>query len=131
MLHPSPIKSLLAGALLLTASVSFAQTAPVLTPLVVGVYPTKQVEKFCLSIEKQPNMLAFVQLLAPTGEELYSAALPKKEARFHQVFDMNELQDGTYTLRIKQGGNVIVKSIQLRTNAPELTQPTRSLTLGN
>ena len=131
MSHNSSIKSLLAGALLLTGSVAFAQTTPGPAPLTVGVYPTKQVDKFCLSVEKQPNTFAFVQLLAPGGEELYRATLPQKGDKFRQVFDMNELQDGTYTVRIKQGSSVIVKHVQLRTTAPELTQPTRSLTVGN
>ena len=135
MSHTSPVNRLLTGALLvatlLTGSVALAQTTPGSTPLAVGVYPTKQVDKFCLAIEKQPNTMASIQLLAPTGEELYVARLPKKDARFHQIFNMNELQDGTYTIRIKQGSRVIVKSVQLRSTAPELSQPTRSLTVGN
>ena len=135
MSHKSFINALLTGALLVAASltgpVAFAQTTTDPTPLAVGVYPTKQAEKICLSVEKQPNTLAFVQLLAPTGEELYHANLPKKGTSFRQVFNLNEMKDGIYTLRIKQGATVIVKSIHLRTNAPELTQPMRSLTLGN
>ena len=131
MSHKSSINALLTGALLVAGSVAFAQTTTDLTPLAVGVYPTKQAEKICLSVEKQPNTLAFVQLLAPTGEELYHANLPKKGTSFRQVFNLNEMKDGIYTLRIKQGATVIMKSIYLRTNAPELTQPMRSLTLGN
>ena len=67
MLHKSSINALLTGALLVAGSVAFAQTTTDPTPLAVGVYPTKQAEKICLSVEKQPNTLAFVQLLAPTG----------------------------------------------------------------
>ena len=131
MSHKSPIKALLAGALLLAGSTTFAQTTTEPVPLIVGVYPTKQADKFCLAVEKPSNTFAFIQLLAPTGEELYNAQLPKQGTSFRQLFDLNELKDGTYRLRIKQGGTVIVKSIQLRTNAPDVPQPARSLTLGN
>ena len=131
MSHKSSIKALLAGAFLLAGSVSFAQPTPAPASLTVGVYPTKQADKFCLAVEKPFNTFAFVQLLAPTGEELYAAQLPKQGASFRQLFDLTELKDGTYRLRIKQGGTVIIKSIQLRTNPPDLSQPTRSLTLGN
>ena len=135
MSHPSSVKGLLKGTLLvitlLTGSVSVAQTTADPAPLVVGIYPTKQVDKFCLAVEKQPNTVASVQLLTSRGEELYAASLPKKEARFHQIFNMNELQDGIYTLRIQQGSRVIIKSVQLHTTNPEPTQPIRSLTLGH
>ena len=69
--------------------------------------------------------------MTPNGEELYKATLPQKGDKFRQIMDLHELKDGTYTLRIRQQGNVIVKSIQLRTNALEQTQPTRSLTVGS
>ena len=133
MSHTASFKSLLTNALFLTATltgtIAFAQTTQSPAPLTVGVYPTKQVDKFCLAVEKQPNAFVFVQLMAPGGQELYRATLPQKGDKFRQIFDLNELQDGTYTLRIKQGGNVIVKSIQLR-KTPERIQPTRSLSVG-
>ena len=44
---------------------------------------------------------------------------------------MNELKDGLYTLRIKQGKDVIVKSIQLQTSAPAPATQERFLTVGN
>ncbi|WP_460934862.1 hypothetical protein [Spirosoma humi] len=124
-------KSLLAGALLLAGSATFAQTTETSRPLLVGVYQTKQVNKICLSVEKQPNTIAFVQLLAPTGEELYRAQLPKKGVSFRQVIDMNELEDGTYSLRIEQGKDVIIKSIHLQTATPDPAVSARFLTLGN
>ncbi len=131
MSHKSFFKALLMGALALTGSAVFAQTMPDPAPLVADIYLTRQVEKFCLSIGKQANTLAFVQLLAPGGEELYSASLPRKGTSFRQLFDLNELKDGTYTIRIQQGKSVIVKSIQLQTKAPEQTIPSRMLIVGN
>ncbi|MFD2936114.1 hypothetical protein [Spirosoma flavum] len=124
-------KSLLAGALLLAGSATFAQTSETPDQLLVGVYPTRQVNKICLAVEKQPDTHAYVQLLASTGEELYRAQLPKKGTSFNQIFDMNELEDGTYTLRVEQGKNVIVKSIHLQTTTPDPAAPARFLTLGN
>ena len=131
MSHKSTINALLTGALFLAGSASFAQTAQDPTSLIVGVYPTKQEGKICLAVEKKPNTTAFVQLLTPTGEELYSATLPKKDAKFRQTFDLHELTDGTYILRVKQGESLIIKSFELQTFTPNPTAPARSLTLGN
>ena len=135
MSNKSTLNALLTGALLvagsLTGSVAFAQSTTDPAPLVVGIYPTKQAEKICLSVEKQPNTLAFVQLLTPKGKELYSGTLPRKGTSFRQLFDLNELTDGLYRLRVTQGKTVIVKSIQLQTTAPEPNLPTRLLTLAN
>ena len=130
MLHKSLFKSLLAGVFALAGSAVFAQTTTTPEPLIVGVYPTNQVNKIRLAVEKQPNTFVFVQLLGPTGEELYHDHLPQKGDRFSQVFDMNELEDGTYTLRIKQGKHIIVRLIQLQTAAPEPATSGRFLTLG-
>lgn len=131
MLHNSFTKVLIAGVLTLAGSTAFAQTTETPAALVVGVYPTKQVNKVCLTVEKQPNTLVFVQLIGPTGDELYHDHLPKKGDRFSQVFDMNQLKDGLYTLRIKQGKDVIVKSIQLQTSSPAPATQERFLTVGN
>ncbi len=131
----STFTALFTGAILvaasLTSSVAVAQTTAEPSTLVVGVYPTKQAEKICLSVEKKPNALAFVQLLTPTGGELYSGILPKKGSSFRQFFDLNELNDGVYRLRVTQGKTIIVKSINLQTTAPDPSLSTRSLTLEN
>lgn len=131
MLHAKTINAFLTGALLLAASATFAQTTTEPAPLVVGVYPIKQEGKICLAVEKQPNTFAFVQLLAPGGEELYRATLPQKGDKFRQVFDLHELKEGTYTLRIKQGKASIVRLIQVVTATPDPTTPARHLTVGN
>ncbi len=131
MFQYSPIKAILTGTLLLAGSAMFAQTVKDPSPLLVGLYPTKQAEKICLAIEKQPNTDATIELLAPSGDELYAARLPKKEAKCHQLFNLNELENGTYTFRVKQGKTVIVKSIRLENSTPEPVAPTRTLTLGN
>ncbi|MBC7570669.1 MAG: hypothetical protein H7319_13160 [Spirosoma sp.] len=131
MLHNAFTKALIAGTLLSAGSATFAQTTETPAALIVGVYPTKQANKICLAVEKQPNKLVLVQLTGPMGDELYHDHLPKKGERFSQVFDMNELNDGTYTLRIKQGKDIIVKSIRLQTTAPDPSTPERFLTLGN
>ena len=130
MSHNPLAKTLLAGVLLLTGSATFAQTAPMPTPapLTVGIYATKQAEKFCLAIDKQPDTYVYVQLLAATGEALYRATLPRKSAKLRQIFDLHELTAGTYTLRIKQGKNLIIRQIQVGTTAP--APATRYLTVG-
>ena len=123
------INALLAGALLLTGSATFAQTTPEPASLLVGVYETAQAEKICVAVVKPANTVAYVQLLASTGEALYLAHLPRKDASFRQVIDLHKLEDGTYSLRIKQGSSTVVKSIQLQTNRLNPTVPMRFLTL--
>lgn len=90
----------------------FSQTTPDTVLPAMTVYPSEQ-------IREQADQQAFVQLLSQSGEELYSAALPGKGAGSSQVFDMNDLKDGTYTIRISQGNRMVVRSIKLSTSAPE------------
>jgi len=130
MLNKTHFKSLLAGAFALAGSAAFAQTTPTPEQLTVEVYQAGQPNKIRLYVEKQPNALVFVQLLGPAGEQFYQGILPKKGDKFSQVFDMIELKDGAYTLRITQGKDVIVKPIQLQTAAPEPVAPVRFVTLG-
>ena len=131
MSHKSIVNTLLTGAFLLAGTATFAQNSKASAQLVAGIYLTKQEGKICLAVEKQPNTFAFVQLLTPTGEELYRATLPQKGDKFRQLLDLRELESGTYTIRIKQGGTVIVKSLQVQSTAPDTTATTRHLTLGN
>ena len=130
MLNKTNFKSLLVGAFALAGSATFAQTTPAPDPLNVVVYQAGQPNKIRLSVEKQPNALVFVQLLGPGGKQLYQGTLPKKGDKFSQIFDMKELGDGAYSLRITQGKEVIVKPIQLHTAAPEPVAPVRVMTLG-
>lgn len=131
MVHNPTISVFLSSILLLTGSTVFAQTTQNATQLLVGVYPKAQVGKICVAVEKQPNAVVTVELLTPTGDDLYLAHPPKKLAKFHQVFDLTELPDGIYTIRVSQGESVIVKTLQLQTTAPEVTLPARHLTVGN
>lgn len=131
MVHNSIINLFLTSVLLLAGSAVFAQTTQNATQFMVGVYPKAQVGKICVAVEKKPNTVVTVELLAPTGDDLYLAHPPKKLAKFHQVFDLNELPDGIYTIRVSQGESVIVKTLQLQTPAPEVTLPARQLTVGN
>ena len=130
MLNKSNFKSLLAGALALAGSAAFAQTTPTPDHLAVGMYQVGQANKIRVFVKKQPNTLVSVQLLGTAGQQLYQGSLPKKGDKFTQIFDMNELKDGAYTLRIKQGKEVIDKLIQLQTAAPEPATPVRFVTLG-
>lgn len=130
MLNRSNFKSLLAGAFALAGSAAFAQTTPTPDHLAVGMYQVGQANKIRLFVEKQTNTLVTVQLLGPAGQQLYQGSLPKKGDKFTQIFDMTELGDGVYSLRITQGKEVIVKPIQLHTAAPEPVAPVRVMTLG-
>ncbi|MCF0056046.1 hypothetical protein [Dyadobacter sp. CY356] len=122
-------KSLLAGLLLLGSSVSFAQKSQYNNHLAVGMYQVKNVDKFCLLIEKGSKKSASVQLLTEKGIELYGSNLPKNSAKFSQKFDITNLENGRYILRVKQGHQVINKSIELNRTLPKDLLSARTVSL--
>ncbi|TKT89350.1 hypothetical protein [Dyadobacter frigoris] len=125
------IKTVVAGLLLLGGSVAFAQQFQDHNHLVVGVYQVRNVDKFCLLIEKGPKKLASVQLLTESGIELYGSALPKNSVKFSQKFDMTNLENGKYILRVRQGHQVISKSIELSRTLPNDLLSARTVSLVN
>ena len=108
-------KYLVAATLLLGSSVTFAQES---AHLAAGVYQIKEADKFRLIVEKQSESFASVQLLTKDGAELYAGHISKKTIRFRQNFDVRNLEDGRYILRIKQGNDIILRSLQLGRNSP-------------
>lgn len=114
------LKTMFAGLLLLGSSAAFAQQSQEGTQLGVGLYHVKNGDKFCLTVEKLPKKSASVQLLTESGIELYGGSLPRNSTKFSQKFDLTDLESGKYILRIRQGQEVISKSLELeRTSVNE------------
>lgn len=124
-------KTVLAGLLLLASSAAFAQQPQECAHLAAGVYQVKNSEKFCLNIEKLPETQASVQLLTESGIELYVGNLPRNSVRFSQKFDMTNLESGKYVLRVKQGKEVINKTIELDRVLPNRLLAERTVSFVN
>lgn len=127
----SGTKTVFAGLFLLASSAAFAQQTQECTHLAAGVYQVRNTEKFCLTIEKLPKTQASVQLLTEGGIELYVGNLPRKSIRFSQKFDLTNLESGKYILRVRQGQEVISKSIELDRTLPNKLHAERTVSLVN
>lgn len=124
-------KTVLAGLLLLASSAVFAQQSQECAHLAAGIYQVRNSEKFCLTIEKLPKTQASVQLLTESGIELYGGNLPRNSVRFSQKFDMTNLENGKYVLRVKQGKEVINKTIELDRVLPNRLLAERTVSFVN
>ncbi|WP_159476345.1 hypothetical protein [Dyadobacter sp. 3J3] len=107
------VKTVFAGLFLLGSSGVFAQQSQECAHLAAGMYQVRNSDKFCLTIEKLPKTQATVELLTEGGVALYGSSLPRKSTKFSQKFDMTNLENGRYILRIRQGQEVISKFIEL------------------
>ena len=125
------LKTMLAGILLFGSSAAFAQQSQQGPKLAVGLYQVQNGDKFRLTVEKLPEKLASVQLLTEAGLELYGGNLPRNSTKFSQKFDLTNLESGKYILLIRQGQEMISKSIQLDRVSPGEKLLERTVSLVN
>lgn len=112
----------LIGGLLVGATTLFANpeapTKP--TSFDASVYVTQQ-GKIRLSVQKTLPGIVSVQLLDEKKHVLFSNTVAKKELKAAILFDMNEVNDGIYTLEIKSAEGSILKQVSVATPKSERT----------
>ncbi|MGF7215171.1 hypothetical protein GGR92_001311 [Spirosoma lacussanchae] len=90
-----------------TASVSLAETKPIVRPTAAasfktGVYSTSS-GKLHISLDKQTGGTVDVRLKDAKGAVLYSEHLGRNETRYRTRLDLSELENGTYELEMTNG----------------------------
>ncbi|WP_077924078.1 hypothetical protein [Spirosoma sp. 209] len=90
-----------------TASVSLAETKPIVRPTAAasfktGVYSTPS-GKLHISLDKQTGGTVDVRLKDAKGTVLYSERLGRNETRYRTRLDLSELENGTYELEMTNG----------------------------
>jgi hypothetical protein len=120
------------GALILFVSVSSllsssAQTVP--GTLEMAVFPAKAPLKIWLVLVKPAtDKIARIELVNGSQQALYVNNLSKKEQRINQLFDLSEVADGTYTIRVTTGTETVEKTFKVQTPVVEEQMTKRSLT---
>jgi hypothetical protein len=120
------------GALTLFVSVSSllsssAQTVP--GTLEMAVFPAKAPLKIWLVLVKPAtDKIARIELVNGSQQALYVNNLSKKEQRINQLFDLSEVADGTYTIRVTTGTETVEKTFKVQTPVVEEQMTKRSLT---
>jgi hypothetical protein len=121
------------GLLILFFSVSSllstnAQVVP--GTLEMAVYPAKVPLKVWLVLVKPTTAKAArIELVNGAKEALYVTTLSKKEQRINQLFDLSEVADGTYTIRVTTGTEVVEKTFTVQTPVVQEQMTKRLLTL--
>ncbi|GAB4056065.1 T9SS type A sorting domain-containing protein [Spirosoma litoris] len=106
---------------------SSAQVVP--GTLEMAVYPAKAPLKLWFVLVKLATTnAARIELVNQDNQALYMSTLSKKEQRVNQLFDLNEVADGTYTIRVTTGTETVEKTFTVQTPIVQEQVTKRSLT---
>ncbi|HLL93735.1 MAG TPA: hypothetical protein VK404_02065 [Spirosoma sp.] len=96
----------------------------------IAMYPALEPSKLWLNIERT-SMLGRVRvdMCDKQGKVLFTEWLPKKDARFHQCFDLSSIGDGTYTFIVTDGVQRQERTFRLSTPGFEEQLPKRLITM--
>ncbi len=95
----------------------------------MAVFPAREPLKFWLIIDKpETEKNARIELVNDSRQRLYIGILPKKKQQISQLFNLSEVNDGVYTLRIVTQSGTYEKSVTVKTPAPVPQQTQRTIT---
>lgn len=95
-----------------------------------AIYPASEPSKLWLNIERASLLGQIrVDMCDAKGIVLFSEWLPKKEAKFHQCFDLSEVGDGMYTFVITDGVQRQERTFRLNTPGFQEQLPKRLITM--
>jgi hypothetical protein len=117
---------------LITSTMVLAQGGPYYEEKTfeTAMYPALQPSKVWLNIERvNPVGQIRVDMCDAKGIVLFSEWLPKKDAKFHQCFDLSAIGDGVYTFVITDGVQRQERTFKLSTPGIEEQLPKRLITM--
>ncbi|GAB3269737.1 hypothetical protein GCM10027347_39950 [Larkinella harenae] len=122
------MKTLFASALIAltfaTTSATYAdghkEVAEVKSNFQAAVYPMINSMKINVNVNKAKDSKVNVRLLNAAGTTLTVLKLGKQNEASTIRFDLNNLEDGIYTVEISDGYKTEVKEVKVQTNAPEV-----------
>lgn len=112
---------------------SFAQEAPQTSPsssLQAVVYPAANATKLWMVVDKPTQSSKVrVELVDKANKVLYTGLLPRRSKAYKQQFNLSEMTDGNYTIRITDGDKVVEKTFRLSTPGLNEQLPQRYVTM--
>lgn len=96
----------------------------------ISLYRVQQSTTVCLSMEKLAGQKVSVRLLNVSGEEMHAEIVGRLTRKYARRFDLSQVKDGAYTIEVRNGEEVMRKSLRLTTNVPTPT-PDRTLVAVN
>nr|WP_293833834.1 hypothetical protein [uncultured Arsenicibacter sp.] len=95
----------------------------------MAVFPAREPLKFWLIIDKpETEKNARIELVNGSKQRLYIGMLSKKKQQISQLFNLSDVNDGVYTLRIVTQSGTYEKSVTVKTPAPVPQQTQRTIT---
>ncbi len=97
----------------------------------ISMYRVQESTTICLSMEKLAGQKVSVRLLNVSGEEMHAEIVGRLTRKYARRFDLSQVKDGTYTIEVRNGEEVMRKSLRLITDIPVPTTPERTLVAVN
>ncbi|MPR35344.1 hypothetical protein [Salmonirosea aquatica] len=96
----------------------------------IAMYKIKDSVKMRLLIEKDKDQKLSIVLFDKDGGVLHSETIYKGTEKYGRSFDFSKMKDGQYTIEVKNGKEVVGKTISLSTDEV-IQQPDRILVATN
>lgn len=114
-----------------TFSAQAQDNAPYARSFEAAVYPAATPLKLWMIVDKSnhDNKPLKVEVLNSENKVMHSHVLPNRAPKVRQQFDMSDLANGTYTIRITDGKETIEKTFKLKPTALSEQLPQRYMTM--
>ncbi|WP_170299287.1 T9SS type A sorting domain-containing protein [Larkinella terrae] len=120
------MKTLVASALItLTFALSSAtfaadnkENAEVKSTFQSAVYPVINTMKLSVNVSKAKDSKVNIRLINEAGQTLTVLRLGKDNESSNIRFDLNDLEDGVYTVEVSDGVKTETKTVKVQTSAP-------------
>ena len=112
-----------------SALTAVAQSTPVSDSFQMAFYPAKEPLKLWFVLVKPvTDTNTKVELINSQNQTLYVGGISRKDQRVSQLFDLSDVTDGTYKIRVTTGKEQIEKTFQVQTPVVNEPAPQRLLT---
>ncbi|MCE6990407.1 hypothetical protein [Dyadobacter sp. CY323] len=85
-----------------------------------ALYKVSQTNKVKLSVDKPVDDKLRVILKDKAGKVYYNEVFSEKDSKYRRVFDLEEMNDGTYYFELYDKKNKLVKEVEIRSTSEKL-----------
>ncbi|WP_031530398.1 hypothetical protein [Dyadobacter crusticola] len=85
-----------------------------------SLYKISDSNKVRLSVNKATNDKVKVIVRDKAGNVYYSEVFNNKGSKYRRVFNLDEMNDGTYYFEMQNGGSKLIKEVQIESTSEKL-----------